>query len=67
MQAREVSVVWSWMAFAFNSCLGPGVIQFHVGLVGGVMSSAAVAVVCGAAELVRVDQQQKHRRLGFHF
>ena len=34
---------------------------------GGVMSSAAVAVVLGAAELVWLDQQQKHRRLGFHF
>ena len=34
---------------------------------GGIMSSAAVAVVLGAAELVWLDQQQKHRRLGFHF
>ena len=35
--------------------------------IGGVMSSAAVAVVLGAAELVWLDQRQKHRRLGFHF
>ena len=34
---------------------------------GGVMSSAAVAVVLGAAELVWLDQQQKHWELGFHF
>ena len=31
------------------------------------MSSAAVAVVLGAAELVWLDQQQKHSELGFHF
>ena len=31
------------------------------------MSSAAVAVVLGAAELVWLDQQEKHRQLGFHF
>ena len=35
--------------------------------IGGVMSSAAVAVVLGAAELVWLDQQQKHWELGFHF
>ena len=31
----------------------------------GVISYAAVAVVLGAAELVWLDQWQKHRRLGF--
>ena len=35
--------------------------------IGGVMSSAAVAVVLGAAELVWLDQEEKHRQLGFHF
>ena len=69
------------MVFVFNSCPGQGVIQLHVRLVGNVgvhgvadseysnwwvMSSAAVAVVLGAAELVWLDQQEKHRQLGFH-
>ena len=31
------------------------------------MSSAAVVMVLGAAELVWLDQQQKHSELGFHF
>ena len=35
--------------------------------IGGVMSSAAVAVVLVAAKLVWLDQRQKHRQLGFLF
>ena len=82
MQGWEVTVIWSGMAFVFNSGPWQGVIQFHIGLVGNVgvdgmavpgwlqlvvMSSAAVAVVLGVAELVWLDQQQKHRELGFRF
>ena len=47
--------------------LGPTVWQIRGIPIGGVMSSAAVAVVLGAAELVWLDQRQKHRQLGFLF
>ena len=82
MQAWEISVIWSRVVFVFNSCLaqalfsftsvslvmlGSTVWQIRGAQIGGVMSSAAVAVLLGAAEIVWLDQRQKHRRLGFLF
>ena len=55
--------------FSFRSVslvmLGSMVWQIWCIPIGGVMSSAAVAVVFGVAELVWLDQWQKHRQLGF--
>ena len=57
--------------FSFTSVslvmLGSMVWQIRGIPFGGVRSSAAVAVVLDAAELVWLDQQQKHWELGFHF
>ena len=57
--------------FSFTSVslvmLGSMVWQIWSIPIGGVMSSTAVAVVLGAAELVWLNQQQKHSELGFHF
>ena len=79
MQAGEVTVIWSWDGFrVHDSGHGQGVIQFHVGFHGHVgvhgnadpghsISSVAVAVVLGAAELGWFGQHDEHLRLGFHF
>ena len=47
--------------------LGSMVWQIRSIPIGGVMSSAAVAVVLGAVELGWLGQQEEHFRLGFHF
>ena len=62
---RSQSFGRGWFSF-FNSCPGPGVVQLHVGFVGNV-GVHGVVVVLGAAELVWLDQRQKHRQLGFLF
>ena len=57
--------------FSFTSVslvvLGPMAWQIRGIPIGGVMSSAAVAVVLGAAELGWSGQHEEHLRLGFHF
>ena len=47
--------------------LGSMVWQIRSIPIGGVMSSAAVAVVLGASELGWFEQHGEHPRLGFHF
>ena len=79
MQTGEFAVIWSWVAIVHHS--GPGALFSFtsVSLVMlasmvwqircipiGVMSSAAVAVVLGAADL-GLGQHEEHLRLGFHF
>ena len=55
-------------SFRFTSVmLGSMVWQIRGIPIGGVISSAAVAVLLRAAELVWLDQQQKHCESGFHF
>ena len=57
--------------FSFTSVslvmLGSMVWQIRGIPIGGVMSSAAVAVVLGAAELGWLGQHEEHLRFGFHF
>ena len=67
-----------WPSFT-TPVLAQAFVQFHVGNVGvhgmadpgysncGVMSSATVAVVFGAAELGCLGQHEEHLRLVFHF
>ena len=57
--------------FSFTSVslvvLGSMVLQIRGIPIGGVMSSAAVAVVLGAADPGWLGQYEEHPRLGFHF
>ena len=65
--------LWSWpgrysvLTSVSLVMLGSIVWQIRVIPNGGVTTSAAVAVVFGAAELVWLDQQQNHCELGFIF
>ena len=57
VQTWEFSIVWSWVAVVYDSGLGPGVVQFHVGFPGHVglhcMANSGHSNCCWGHELCR--------------